>query len=40
MIRLYDLGIVLGGPVMGGVLEEIIEFLTEMVNSDQVCEES
>ena len=28
MIRLYDLGIVLGGPVMGGVLEEIIEFLT------------
>jgi len=33
IIRLCDLGIMLGGPVMGGLLEEIAEFLTEMVNS-------
>ena len=32
VIRLCDLGIMLGGPVMGGVLEEIAEYLTEMVN--------
>jgi len=33
VIRLCDLGIMLGGPVMGGVLEDIAGELTEMVNS-------
>jgi len=31
VIRLCDLGIMLGGPVLGGVLEDIAEILTDMV---------